>query len=308
MSDFLGFLINADAQPPQQTASADLGGMTVVPAADVASSSGWSMWGKAFGGTASLPGDDEAGSSGTDTDLFGFATGWDHALSGDATLGFAIAGGGTRWDLDDSLGSGESTFLQLGAHGTQRFGASYLSLAGAYAWHWMETERRALSDTLTAEFTASTIGGRIEAGHRFAAQDDLGLTPYAALQAQAAFLPDYREDGSAAALAFDEKTASAIRSELGLKLDLTADALRLTAGLAWAHDWESDANVDASFLSLPGTSFTVNGAEAPDDLALVTAGAAFDIAAQTILSARFDGEFGKDYQSYGGSLALSYNW
>lgn len=64
----------------------------------------------------------------------------------------------------------------------------------------------------------------------------------------------------------------------------------------------------AAFRSLPGANFTVNGAESPDDIALVTAGAEFGLGSQTTLAARFDGEFGKDYTTYGGTLALSYSW
>jgi len=310
---FLGLMVQQDATAPQgsdalASSATSIYGMTVIPTADAAPSSGWSMWGSAFGGTSSLPGADAVGSHDTDTDLIGLATGWDYAFSNDASFGFAIAGGGTRWDLADGLGNGESTFLQFGARGTQHIGASYLSLAGAYAWHWMETERRTLGDTLKADFAASSLAGRLEGGHRFGEKGDLGLTPYAALTAQAAFLPDYEESGGSAALAFEEKTATSVRSELGLRFDMTADTVRLHAGLAWAHDWRSDANADAAFRSLPGASFTVNGAEAPDDIALVTAGAEFGLGSQTTLSARFDGEFGQDYQSYGGTLALSYNW
>jgi T5SS/PEP-CTERM-associated repeat protein len=310
---FLGLLVQQDAAAPQASdalasSSTSIYGMTVMPTADAPPSSGWTMWGSAFGGKSSLPGEGVPGSHDTDTDLVGLATGWTHALSNDASFGFAIAGGGTRWDLAEGLGNGESTFLQFGAHGTQRIGASYLSVAGAYAWHWMETERRALGETLEADFAASSLAGRLEGGHRFGEKGDLGFTPYAAVTAQANFLPDYEESGGSAALAFEEKTATSVRSELGLRIDHTTDTLRLDAGLAWAHDWRSDASAEAAFRSLPGASFMVNGAEAPDDIALVTAGAEFGLGSQTTLSARFDGEFGQDYTTYGGKLALSYNW
>lgn len=305
---FLGLMLEGSGPQGTALAATSIYGMTVMPTAGEAPSSGWTMWGSAFGGKSSLPGESAAGSHDTDTDLIGLATGWDYAVSSDTMVGFAIAGGGTRWDLADGLGNGESTFLQFGARGTQRIGSSYLAFAGAYAWHWMETERNALGDTLEADFAASSLAGRIEGGHRFGETGDLGLTPYAALIAQASFLPDYEESGGSAALAFESRTATSLRSELGLRLDHTADTIRLDAGLAWAHDWSSEASVEAAFRSLPGASFTVNGAESPENLALVTAGAEFGIGSQTTLSARFDGEFGKDYSTYGGTLALSYNW
>jgi T5SS/PEP-CTERM-associated repeat protein len=312
---FLGLMMQnkgSGQQSSQMMAAARLENTLIMPAADVfADNTGWTMWGGIYGGTASLTGDEDLGSHDTDTDILGIATGWDHALSGDTTLGFALAGGGTRWDLADQLGSGDSTFLQFGAHGTQRFGASYLSLAGAYAWHWMETERTVTisdAETLDAEFDASNLAGRIEGGHRFGAEGALGFTPYAALQGQAVYMPDYEEDGGDFAVAYDEEAATAVRSELGLRLDLTHDTRRLHAGLAWAHAWRSDADISASFVSLRGTSFIVNGADAPEDVALVSAGADFGLGGQTRLTAGFDGEFGEDYASYGGSLALTYEW
>jgi T5SS/PEP-CTERM-associated repeat protein len=312
---FLGLMLQGKGpgRTEADMMAARVGDASIMPTADViaAPEPGWTMWGGVYGGSASLPGDSGTGSHDTDTDMLGIATGWDYAFSDETTLGFAIAGGGTRWDLDESMGSGDSTFLQVGAHGTQRFGASYLSLAGAYAWHWMETERTVTvdgSETLEADFDAGNLAGRVEGGHRFSADGDLGLTPYAALQAQAVYMPDYEESSGDFAVAYDEETATAVRSELGLRLDHTADAVRLHAGLAWAHDWRSDGNVNASFQSLPGSSFIVNGAETPDDIALVSAGAEVGLSSQTSLSAQFDGEFGEDYTNYGGTLALSYTW
>ena len=40
--------------------------------------------------------------------------------------------------------------------------------------------------------------------------------------------------------------------------------LQLDARLAYAHDWIDDPALAASFQSLPGASFTVNGAAPPD--------------------------------------------
>ena len=296
--------------------SAQLGSITVLPTADAPSGgNGWSMWGAVYGGAANLPGDDVKGSHDTDPSALGVATGWDYAISDDTTLGLAVAGGGTTWDLDSGMGSGDSTFLQLGANARHRMGASYLSVAGVYAWHAMSTERQVdvpARERLDADFNANSLAGRVEAGHRFGGGALLGLTPYAGLQAQAVYLPEYDEDGSLGggsfALAYDSNTATALRGELGLALDASQGPARLTARAAWAHDWNSDGNVDATFQSLPGASFTVNGAESPQNIALVSLGAEMDIGDTGVLTGVFDGEFGEDYQNYSGSLKLGFNW
>ncbi len=273
------------------------------------------VWATAFGSTASLPGDDAKGSHDTTTAVAGVATGWDYARD-DMRVGVALAGGGSGWNLDGTgMGSGDSTFLQLGAYGTKQMGQAYASLAGAYALQGMSTTRRVdvlAPETLTADFVANAVAGRGEAGYRFGAGDGLGLTPYAALQGQAIRLPGYDEKGSLGsgsyALSYDAATTTAVRSELGLGLDDTAEGALLSARVAWAHDWLNDARARAGFQSLPGTSFIVNGAEAPADLALVSLRANVNLSENTAVTARFDGEFGAGYQSYAGMLALTYSW
>lgn len=304
------------AQAPgmtQMAAAVQPDGAMIQPTADApsATGSGWTMWGSAFGGMANLPGDDGRGSHDTDTSAVGVAAGWDYALSEESRVGFALAGGGTNWDIGSNLGSGDSTFLQLGAYGSQQFGASYLSLAGAFAWHAMSTERDAdvagTRETLEADFNASNLAGRIEAGHRFGQW--VGVTPYAAFQAQATYLPSYEEDGGDFALEYDGNTATALRSELGLGLDSAIGArASLYVRAAWAHDWTSDPRVNASFQSLPGANFTVEGAEAPENVALVSAGIDVPLSAAASISADFDGEFAEDYQSYAGNVTFTYSW
>ena len=288
----------------------------IVPTADVPpAQGGWSMWGGVYGGAATLPGSSSKGSHDTDTNVGGIAAGWDYDVAAETRIGLAIAGGQTNWDLDSGLGNGQSTFVQLGGYGTQHFGASYLSLAGAYAWHSMDTSRTVNVDDkerLDADFSANNLSGRVEAGHRFSVAEQLGLTPYAAFQAQGVYMPGYTEDGGSFALSYKSETATALRSELGLGFDVAlagdASAARLFGRAAWAHDWTSDPTVQASFASLDMSTFTVTGAEIPADIALVTAGAGVGLSQATDLAATFDGEFGSGYQSYAGSLKLTYNW
>jgi len=152
----------------------------------------------------------------------------------------------------------------------------------AYAWHDVTTERTITfsGDHLKANFDANNFGGRIEGGTRFAA-GAAGFTPYAALQAQSIRLPAYAETAFGSplfALGYAGKSVTATRTELGSWFhtqfalrDGTIMALRGRA--AWANDHSSDRTVNAAFQAIPGGSFTVTGANAPTNLALVTAGA-----------------------------------
>jgi len=64
--------------------------------------------------------------------------------------------------------------------------------------------------------------------------------------------------------------------------------LILRAKLAWARDWVSNPSLNSSFESLPGTSFTVNGAPIPHDSALTSVGAQLFFTPNWSFLAKFD--------------------
>jgi outer membrane autotransporter protein len=84
--------------------------------------------------------------------------------------------------------------------------------------------------------------------------------------------------------------------------------LILSGKVAWAHDWISNPALNASFESLPGSGFTVNGAPMPENSALTSAGAQLFFTPNWSLLAKFDGQFASGYQLYAGSGTLRYTW
>ena len=66
------------------------------------------------------------------------------------------------------------------------------------------------------------------------------------------------------ALAYNSRTGTDTRSELGTRFDVRWRSIvtpcSLRARLAWAHDWVSDLALAAVFQTLPGASFVVDGA------------------------------------------------
>ena len=108
----------------------------------------------------------------------------------------------------------------------------------------------------------------------------LGVTPYAALQAQDFHTPSYSETdvtGGGFGLSYAAMSATDIRSELGARFDdptvIGGLPLLLRARVAWAHDFVSNPALSAVFESLPATNFVVNGAPIPQNSALTSAGA-----------------------------------
>jgi outer membrane autotransporter protein len=273
----------------------------------------WTAWGAAYGGSNSINGDPAVGSSNVTAQTYGFAAGMDYHHSPDTIFGFALAGGGTNWGL--SGGGGRSEAVQAGVYGITRAGPAYLAAALAFTNHWMTTNRTALGDQLTANFAAQSYGARVEAGYRYAVLPTLGVTPYAALQAQDFHTPSYSESdltGGGFGLSYAAMNATDVRSELGGRFDnptlVGGMPLILRARVAWAHDWVSNPSASAVFESLPGSSFIVNGAPMPQNSALTSAGAELFITPHVTLLAKFDGEFANGSQTYAGSGTLRYMW
>ncbi|MDD1532428.1 MULTISPECIES: autotransporter outer membrane beta-barrel domain-containing protein [unclassified Bradyrhizobium] len=277
----------------------------------------WTAWGTAFGGANRTGGDALViGSHDLSARAGGVAAGADYHVSRDAIVGFALSGGGTKWDLAQALGGGKSDALQAGVYTALRAGPAYFAASLAVANHWMSTDRLApFGNQLTAKFNAQTFGGRIEGGYRFATPIG-GFTPYAAAQAQAFRTPTYAEvdlAGGGLGLTYQGRTASGTRSELGARFDRATliapnAVLTLRGRAAWAHDWVSDPALLAAFQGLPTASFIVNGATPAKDAALASAGAELKFSNGVSLSAKFDGEFAARSTTYSGTASLRYAW
>ena len=278
----------------------------------------WRAWGAGFGGSSQTNGDPAVGSSNVTASAYGYAAGSDYRVTPDTLLGFALAGGGTNWSLAQGLGTGRSDAFQAGLYGKSYFGPVYLSGALAFANNWFTTNRVALGDQLTANFTGQSYAARGEAGYRYGLPITgaiVGITPYAALQVQDFRTPSYSETdltGGGLGLGYGAVNAIDTRSELGARFDnlqiVAGMPLVLRGRLAWAHDWVSNPSQSAVFESLPGTGFIVSGAPIPKNSALSSVGAELKIDTDWSLMAKFDGEFASGSQTYAGTGTLRYTW
>ncbi|MBN9081544.1 MAG: autotransporter domain-containing protein, partial [Rhizobiales bacterium] len=78
--------------------------------------------------------------------------------------------------------------------------------------------------------------------------------------------------------------------------------------LAWAHNYNPNSSLSASFLNLPASSFVVNGAAPSRNAALVSAGAEMKWQNGWSIAATFEGEFSGRSNSYAGKGSLRYQW
>jgi uncharacterized protein with beta-barrel porin domain len=280
----------------------------------------WSVWASGFGGSQTTSGDPTVGSSNTSSSIAGTAVGADYRFSPDTLAGFALAGGGTSFSVN-GMGWGRSDLFQAGAFVRQNFGAAYLTGALAYGWQDVTTDRIvaiAGIDHLRAQFDANTWSGRVEGGYRFVAPvaGNFGITPYAAAQVTAFDLPAYAESvvsgASTFALSYAAKDVTDTRSELGIRTDksiaLTDGILTLRSRFAWAHDFNPDRSVSATFQALPGGSFVVNGAALASESALTTASLEMKWANGWSVVTTFEGEFSSVTESYAGKGTVRYAW
>jgi uncharacterized protein with beta-barrel porin domain len=278
----------------------------------------WSVWAAGYGGSQTTSGDPRVlGSNDARSSIAGTAVGADYRISPNTLAGFALAGGGTNFSVNN-LGSGRSDLFQAGAFVRHTAGAAYLTGALAYGWQDITTNRTvtiAGVDQLRAQFNANAWSGRVEGGYRFVSQG-FGWTPYAAGQFTTFELPAYAEQAivgaNTFALAYNAKSVTDTRSELGLRGDKSfaaADGVFTLRGrLAWAHDYNPDRAVGATFQALPGASFVVNGARQASDSALVTASAEKKWLNGWSTAATFEGEFSNVTTSYAGKGVVRYAW
>jgi uncharacterized protein with beta-barrel porin domain len=280
----------------------------------------WSVWAAGFGGSQSTDGNAAVGSSNTTSSIAGTAVGADYRFSPFTIAGFALAGGGTSFSVANG-GSGRSDLFQAGAFVRHDAGAAYITGALAYGWQDIITNRTvtvAGTDKLRAEFNANAFSGRVESGYRFVAPwaGGIGITPYAAGQFTTFDLPAYAETalaGSGAfALSYAAKSVTDPRSELGFRTDKSfamADGiLTLRGRIAWAHDYDPNRAIAATFQSLPGASFVVNGAAQASDSALTTASIEKKWLNGWSAAATFEGEFSNVTNSYAGKGVVRYTW
>jgi len=279
----------------------------------------WSVWAAGFGGSQTTDGNTVTGSNGATSRIFGTVAGADYRFSPFTIAGFALAGGGTNFSVSNGVGSGHSDLFQAGAFLRHTVGASYILGALAYGWQDVTTNRTvtiAGVDQLRARFNANAGSGRIEAGSRFVGDFGFGVTPYAAAQFTAFALPAYAESvlsgANTFALGYAAKNVTDSRGELGMRADkslaLTDAILTLRGRLAWAYDVDPNRSIGATFQTLPGASFVVNGAQQAHNSVLTTASAEMTWINGWSAAATFEGEFSEVTRSYAGKGVVRYAW
>lgn len=278
-----------------------------------------SAWGSVYGGYASMTGASNVGSPTAITRGGGIASGIDFRLTRDTVVGFALGGGQTGWSISNALGDGTSDIFQAGIYGSQRLGSAYVSGSLAYALDSLKTNRNVTMPspgTLTANFIANGVTGRVEGGYRFG-PPDLGVTPYLASEFSVLVSPAYGESASSGsqslALSYQGQTTTDVRAEIGVwasKSFYLADRSTFWFGgrAGYAHDWWNNTFLSATFLSLPTSSFTMTGITPPSNIGLASLMGEIKGINGWSFGVKLDGEFASGAYSLGATGTLRYSW
>jgi autotransporter-associated beta strand protein len=278
----------------------------------------WSVFAAVYGGNNRVNGDAAAGTNTTTSRTYGTLAGADYRFTPDTQAGFALGGAGSSFDVDGGFGGGKADIFNAAAYARHNFGAAYVAGALSYSWQDTTTDRTVTisgTDRLHASFKAQALAARLEGGWRYATPL-VGITPYGAVQSTTFFMPAYGETATSGsdqfALSYAAKTTTNIRTELGARFDKAMAAqggvFTLTGRTAWAHDSNIDSSATATFQTLPGATFTSNGAQPSPNALLVSLGAEMAWHNGWSIAALLDGEFSRTTTGYAGNGTVRYAW
>ena len=268
----------------------------------------WGVFASVYGGNNRVGGDNAAGTNTTTSRTYGMLAGADYRFTRDTQAGFALGGAGSSFGIDGGFGGGKADIFNAAIYGKHTIGPAYIAGALGYSWQDTTTDRTVTvsgTDQLHASFKAQAVTARLEGGWRYATPI-IGITPYAALQSTTFYMPAYGETATSGsnqfALSYASKTTTNFRTELGAKFDksmlMQGGIFTLTGRAAWAHDSNVDSSATATFQSLPGATFTSNGAKPSPNGALLSLGADMAWHNGWSIAALLDGEFSRTTTAY----------
>ncbi len=142
----------------------------------------WHLWSAGYGNYSIANGDADAGTAERTSAAYGLTFGLERVVTSDVLFGFAISGGGTNFNLDNSLGSGHSAMTQAAAYGRVDSDRAYVSAATAYALHDMHSNRTVTllgTDEFAAQFWTQDVARTDRSGLSSGLADALRCRPRA---------------------------------------------------------------------------------------------------------------------------------
>ncbi|MBB4120439.1 autotransporter domain-containing protein [Martelella radicis] len=279
-----------------------------------------SIWLEYNGETASVDGDSGAGNSGADIKGNIVEGGYLAQLDDSTAIGFVFGGGQTSYDQTEQDGSADSQSLHAAvtAAGQTAQGLYGLATVGLGIDN-IDTERTVAfgtaSDRLRGSYSATTFGGRFEAGGRIV-NGGMAFIPFAAASAVYTSAPSYQEEVASgvgsSALAYSDSSLFRGTVEAGVGFDTAAgDYARrfsFNSRVSYLYRYGGGGNANASFLALPGYGFSISSNAPTGSAVTANIGTRIQLTPQADLSIGAYGEWGAEYSALIASAKLRYIW
>lgn len=274
----------------------------------------YSIWGAALSSRARTDGNGVVGSTRRQIDDAQMAAGIDIRLLPGTGVGIAVSGGSSQASTPGLLGKASADLFQAGLYGTTQVGPVKLGAAASYAWLDNDVSRSipALGTNLASSYATTAWSGRLQASSSLLSWNGLTVSPLAAIQTTWLRNPAVVEanwaGANAGALAIGARNDVVTRSELGFQIDAdgAVAGLPITGYVraAWAHRFQRDANLAAGIIGLPGANFSVAGAQANRNSALLSAGIKAKLSERVSVGLSLDGDVAANSSRLGGSAQL----
>jgi outer membrane autotransporter protein len=283
----------------------------------------WRAWAAGFDGAWSLQGEAAPGSADLTHRSAGGAAGVDYQVAPDLLVGAAAGGSASTFSVPDRSTSGTLDGAHAGAYAVARRDGWYTAASVGFAAFSNKTSRTIAgvgpTETATASFNSNLLSGRLELGleHRIGG---FAVTPFAAVQFAQLWQAGFSESSTTAAggpgvlgLTVPSRSVSSLPTFAGLQVDnrmALANGMIWTpyARVAWVHEFDPSRAISASFITLPGASFMVDGPRAARDAARIDAGSKLAISRSVSLFGSLDGELSARSQMYAGKGGVQVDW
>jgi outer membrane autotransporter protein len=239
------------------------------------------IWIAGYGGGGTVSGDNDSHS--LNYAIGGPAIGIDIRVNPALLVGGAFSYQRSGLSTSGISGNGNIDTYVAGLYASYEQAPWYADITVGYAYSDGALERSVVfpgvSRTAQGSPQANEFLSTIETGYRLAAGQHTAVTPFATFQGIVIDQNAFDESGAGAInLHVDSRTSASASSVLGVELSHRLDLgskrpLLITLRAGWGHDFaDIGRSINASFEGARGPAFTVNGAPAARDWAVVGTG------------------------------------
>lgn len=301
----------ADARPPGHDAFAALN------APPAAQPGGWRIWTAGFGASNSLQGEASTGSYDQSIQTAGGLMGVEWQAAPDFRVGAAGGASESTFSVRDLSTSGRLIGGHAGLYAVKNWSTYYAAASVSYARYDNKTERTiaGVGDTERASgrFAGDQVSGRLEVGWK-TSYGRTNVTPFVAVEPAVLWQRGYTESGAGIlGLSVASEQAMSLPVFVGVQFDghyVAGEGAVLApySRASWVHELEPDRRVTGTFITVPGATFTVDGARAASDAVRLDNGVRLTFHARHSLFVNFGGEWSGRTQSYAATGGFRAAW